>query len=103
MEPMAAATPSSMTMQPCQSCKNMRMTQLVRFNRNTGMLVARRTTSRAGHFCKSCIRSIFWEFEFKNLILGPWGMISLVVTPIYMIQNAVTYASALHKLRGALE
>jgi len=98
-----AARPSDVTMQRCQSCGNMRMTKLVSFYRNTGMLFRRQTTSLVGYLCKSCIHRRFWEFEFKNLIFGPWGTISVIVTPIYFVQNIFSYVVALYKLRGALE
>jgi hypothetical protein len=39
----------------------------------------------------------------KNLLLGPWGIISAIVTPIYRVTNTVTYVSPTPKLRGALE
>jgi hypothetical protein len=38
-----------------------------------------------------------------NLLLGPWGMISLIVTPIYLVTNTVSYVSASRKLSGAIE
>jgi len=87
----------------CQLCHQVRVTKPVTFNRNVGMLVLRRLYSVRGEFCKTCIRSKFWEFQGKNLLLGPWGMISLLMTPILLIQNTVTYLGAMHKLRDAIE
>ena len=58
---------------------------------------------RSGQPCRSCIHKKYWEFTGKNLLLGPWGTISLIVTPIYLIQNTAVYASALYKLRDAIE
>jgi hypothetical protein len=91
------------TMRNCQGCGDMRLTRFVVFRRNTGMLIARRTHRIAGNLCKACIRRYFWNFELKNLVYGPWGLISFFVTPIYLIRNATTYVVASHKLRGALE
>jgi hypothetical protein len=87
----------------CQLCQQMRTTKSISFHRNVGMLVACRTYSMSGELCKSCIHKKFWEFTGKNLLLGPWGMISLVVTPMYLLQNTGKYLIALHKLRDALE
>jgi hypothetical protein len=81
----------------------MRPTKSVTFRRNVGMLFARRTYTIQGDLCRSCLHKSFWEFTGKNLLLGPWGTISLVVTPIYLIANTSTYASALYKLRDAIE
>jgi hypothetical protein len=39
----------------------------------------------------------------KNLLFGPWGFVSLVVTPIYMVTNTVSYVSSSRKLRDAVE
>jgi hypothetical protein len=47
--------------------------------------------------------SKYWEFMAKNLLLGPWGIISVIITPIYMVTNTVTYVSNARKLRGAVE
>jgi len=37
----------------------------------------------------------------KNLLPGWWGTISLIVTPIYAVQNVTSYVAAMHELRGA--
>ena len=87
----------------CQVCGNMRQTSPVTFQRNIGMIVLRQTKSIQGNMCKTCMSSKYWEFTAKNLLLGPWGMISVIVTPIYMITNTVTYVSGSRKLRGAVE
>jgi hypothetical protein len=87
----------------CQSCGNMRQTSPVTFQRNIGMLVARQTKILKGNLCKTCVKKTFWDFTAKNLLLGPWGMISLIVTPIYLVTNTVNYVSAMQKLSGAIE
>jgi hypothetical protein len=102
---MATANPVNHLSMPgqCQFCGNMRQTAPVTFHRNIGMLVARQTKSLKGNFCKTCVKKNYWDFTAKNLLLGPWGMISLVVTPIYLVTNTVSYVSALQKLSGAVE
>jgi len=97
------ADDNEVAMQPCATCKNVRLTKYIEFHRNVGMLYLRRTYVMRGKLCKTCVRKYFWEFELKNLLLGPWGVISLVVTPIYLIQNVVTYVGARSKLRNAVE
>ena len=81
----------------------MRHTTPVTFHRNVGMLFARQNITLKATMCKTCLKSKFWEFQGKGLLLGPWGMISLVVTPIYLITNTVSYVSASNKLRYAVE
>lgn len=86
----------------CQSCGGIRMTSTVTFHRNIGMLLARQTIRLQANLCKTCMGKKYWEFMGKNF-LGPWGTISLIVTPIYLITNTVSYVSASRKLRGAIE
>jgi hypothetical protein len=97
----AAATVAGM--KPCQLCGNMRSTQNVKFQRNIGMLLARQTRSIQADMCKTCMSKNYWEFMGKNLLLGPWGTISLIVTPIYLVTNTYSYLSARSALRGAVE
>lgn len=87
----------------CQICGNMRHTKAVTYYRNVGMLVMRRTYTVKGELCRPCIHKYFWEFAWKNLLMGPWGMISLIMMPIYLIQNACQYLVALYKLRDIPE
>jgi len=67
------------------------------------MLVLRQTRRIRANLCKTCVASQFWSFQVKNLLLGPWGVISLVLTPIYLVTNTVSYASARRELAGAVE
>lgn len=78
-------------------------TARVSFRRNVGMLFIRRTYKIEGNMCKSCIRKSFGDFMVKNLLLGWWGTISLIVTPIYTIQNVASYVTAMNALRGVPE
>ena len=87
----------------CQVCGNMRATTLAKFDRNIGMLVLRQVRSIQGNMCKTCLGKKFWEFTGLNLLLGPWGVISLIMTPIFLITNTVSYVSASRKLRDAVE
>lgn len=101
--PMPQPTASDVVMQACQACRNVRLTRAIVFRRNVGMVVFRRAYAIRGNLCKSCISKYFWEFEGKNLLFGPWGIISLIVTPVYLAGNFFTYLSAMSKLRGAVE
>jgi hypothetical protein len=81
----------------------MRQTSAVTFHRNIGMLVVRQTRSIQGNMCETCIGRKFWDFTVKNIVFGPWGVISLMVTPLYLVTNTVSYVSALRRLRDAIE
>jgi hypothetical protein len=85
----------------CQVCGSVGRTEHVAFYRNLGMIIMRRTYRIEGDMCRSCIHKKYWEFTGLNLLLGWWGMISLIMTPIYFVQNLVAYVGALYKLRDA--
>ena len=53
--------------------------------------------------CKTCLDEQFWNYQGMNLLLGPWGMISLIMTPVYLVTNTVSYTSARRKLQSAVE
>jgi hypothetical protein len=98
-----AAGFSGLGIERCDSRGNMRATRSVAFYRNVGMIFARRSYTYRGHFCRACIHRLFWRVELQNVVLGPWGVISMLVAPIYFVENIFTYMIALYKLRGALE
>jgi hypothetical protein len=87
----------------CQLCGSMRQTARVKFERNIGMLVLRQTRRLEAQMCKTCVDKQFWDFQAKNLLFGPWGMISLILTPIYLVANTVAYTSAKRTLSSAVE
>jgi hypothetical protein len=87
----------------CEICQQMRGTRMVSFHRNVGMIVTRRLYSMNLQLCRACIHRKFWEFQGKNLLLGPWGTFSLLLTPILLVQNTGAYLIALYKLRDAVE
>jgi hypothetical protein len=90
-------------MRPCQICKQVRSVAPVSFHRNVGMIVARRTYTLRGELCKSCMNRAYGEFTWRNFLQGWWGMISLVITPIYFLMNTYSFAAARYRLRDALE
>ena len=98
-----AANLNAATTRQCQICGAMRQTTLVTFEHNIGMLVARQTRRLQCVMCKTCLGKKYWEFQGKGLLLGPWGVISLIVTPIYLVTNTVNYVSASRKLQHAVE
>lgn len=95
--------PSGVALGHCHMCGEMRQVKYVAFHRNVGLLVQRQTHSIKANFCRSCLHSSFWECTWKNLLFGWWGMVSVVVTPIYFLMNLSVYVAALYKLRRAVE
>jgi hypothetical protein len=75
----------------CYACGAAAPTKYVEFYQNIGALVVRHHKAVKGPLCKPCIHRFFWEFTAVTLVLGWWGLISLVVTPIYLLNNVGRY------------
>jgi len=71
----------------CQSCGESGDTKHVVFYQNIGMVIMRSSKTVEGELCKTCINQVFWKFTLTTLVLGWWGMISLIVTPLFLINN----------------
>jgi hypothetical protein len=59
------------------------------------MLVLRTSKNVKGDLCKACIDRHFWEFTLITLVLGWWGMISCVLTPIFLANNIYRFCTTL--------
>lgn len=79
----------------CQKCGVEAPTRYVSFHQNIGLLVMRLSNSTEGNLCKSCIHGTFWTYTAINCTLGWWGMISLILTPIFIINNTVRFLGCL--------
>jgi hypothetical protein len=79
----------------CQACGIEAPTRQIKFHQNIGMLVMRRSRWINGKLCKRCIHANFWKMTATTLFLGPWGTISLVMAPAYILNNIVQYVGAL--------
>ncbi len=79
----------------CQFCGVEAPTKKVSFYQNIGMLVMRTFKSASGNMCKSCIHKTFWSMEMTNLLLGWWGMISLIVNICIIPWNMIQYLMSL--------
>lgn len=79
----------------CQGCGIEAPTRAVDFRQNIGMLVMRTHKRIKGKLCKKCVNKHFWQMTATTLFLGPWGYISIVVTPIFIINNLVRYLSVI--------
>lgn len=75
----------------CHLCGVEAPTKYVSFHQNIGALVMRFSKTAEGNLCKSCIHSTFWQFTLINVTLGWWGLISIILTPIFIANNTVRY------------
>lgn len=86
----------------CLMCGGPGPTSNVRFNQNIGALVMRFSKTVEGPLCASCVTSAFWSCTLTTLFLGWWGLISLFLTPIFILGNLISYASATRRWGAVL-
>lgn len=79
----------------CQSCGIEAPTKYVSYHQNIGALVMRFSKSVQGNLCRNCVHKHFWSLTGTTAFLGWWGMISLIVTPFFLVNNVVRFASCL--------
>lgn len=79
----------------CQSCGIEAPTRKVAFYQNIGALIVRYSRSVDGQLCKNCIHKNFWKMTLTTLVCGWWGIISLIVTPIFLLNNIFRYLFSL--------
>lgn len=77
----------------CQVCGREVPTAKIHLMQNIGMLVARSSKTLAGDVCRPCGMSAFKSMTLTTLFLGWWGVISLVLTPVFLIANIVAWSS----------
>ena len=79
----------------CQVCGADAATRYVEFYSNVGLLFRRYERSIKGYLCKSCIGGYFWEFTLVSLLLGWWGIVSLVLNPFFILNNIIRFIACL--------
>jgi hypothetical protein len=79
-------------LQRCQVCGAAGKTAEVHFRQNIGMLIARREANIHGLLCANCVSQYFWKMTLTTLAVGWLGMISVIIAPIYIILNIVSFA-----------
>jgi hypothetical protein len=75
----------------CQKCLINAPTRQVIFHQNIGLLLGRFTKKLDLRICKSCLHKSFWGYTFVNIAFGWWGVISLIVTPFFILNNIGLY------------
>jgi hypothetical protein len=75
----------------CDLCRKKKPTVSAGINRHIGAIILMFHKSIRGQFCKECISQVFWKYTLITLLFGWWGVVSLIVTPIVLINNTVVY------------
>src|ERR1700761_2939559 len=79
----------------CQCCGAEAETKYVSFHQNVGALAMRFTKTMEGSLCKNCINKHFWSMTGITAVFGWWGIISAVLTPIFLLNNIIRYLGCL--------
>ncbi len=79
---------------PCKHCGVEGPAKHVKFYQNIGMLVTRQWAKVEGDLCRPCIGLYFRSYTVTTLFLGWWGVISLLVTPLILLNNIYQYLSS---------
>ena len=73
---------------PCAVCKSAIVpTGYAFFRRNISLLYLRFTAKKEGNFCVPCALKTAAAFNGVMLVAGWWGLLGLILTPIYFFQN----------------
>jgi hypothetical protein len=79
----------------CQTCGCNAPTKYVSFHQNIGAVVMRFRKEVKGELCKNCIHSYFWKFTLTTLAVGWLGIISMILAPLFIINNIFYYLGSL--------
>lgn len=79
----------------CQICRVDASTKRVVFYQNIGAVFLRFSKTLDARLCQRCIHKNFWKMTGTTLVLGWWGLISLIVTPFFLINNIARYLGSL--------
>ncbi len=83
----------------CEACGAHAPTKYIELYQNIGMLVLRSSKNVKGELCKTCINRYFWEFTLITAVVGWWGMISMIVTPLFLANNVFRFCTTLRMPR----
>jgi hypothetical protein len=63
----------------------------VSYRANAGFILWRQVYGFEGPLCRSCGKGMFREFQARNIVRGPWGLISILAAAWYLLSNLVAY------------
>jgi hypothetical protein len=71
----------------CDACGTWAPVMNATYHQNTGMLFMRQHRRASGTFCRACHFRFFWRLTLHTVFLGWWGTISLILTPLFLLNN----------------
>lgn len=79
----------------CDICGGAHRSVHAKMSHNVGMLIMRRQEWTEGRMCRSCLVRTYLRHTGLNLVLGWWGMISFVLTIVFLVGNTVHLVTGL--------
>ena len=74
----------------------------VTYRRNIGIIAVHMSETRPMQLCKGCVHKEYWK-RFAILVTVGWtSYYSIVIGPLYLIMNSVTYVKAVSSKPTAL-
>jgi hypothetical protein len=67
------------------------------------MLIMRQMHQTEGRLCQDCLGRAYRKHQLCNLFLGWWGMISFVLTFVFLIENTRQYFVARSELKRMVD
>jgi hypothetical protein len=87
----------------CDLCQQGNPSVHVQLRHNVGLLFMRQVYETEGRLCSACLSRAFRKHQLCNVFLGWWGMISFVMTWVFLFENTRVYFTARRELNGMLE
>lgn len=87
----------------CDLCHSGNPSTHVTLRHNIGLLILRQVYETDGRLCRDCLGRAYRKHQLYNLFLGWWGMISFVMTFIFLIENTRQYFVARGELKQRVE
>lgn len=87
---------------PCVICKSLTVpTGYALFQRNISLFYVRYTARQEGNFCVPCAWKTSAAFNAVMLVAGWWGLIGLILTPVYFFSNLYYLVRVLGSAKAA--
>lgn len=75
----------------CQKCASAELSRYSEFRENISYIFRRQEKDYCGYLCFRCMTLTYAEHTIKTLLFTWFGVIGIVLGPIYIIGNTYTY------------
>ncbi len=81
----------------CGECFREGKTVVATFRHNIGLVIVHLSNERYDRYCFGCLNKVFFFKTLLTICVGWIGLVSLLVAPIFVIQNIFNYLKAVFK------